>query len=100
MDREGSLWLAAMGNGLIRQLGRGDWLSWKKEDGLLNNTVWAIHQDNAGQTWVGSNGGVNVIDSHGKVTHSWSSHDGLWLPTRSIRSQRGQNGGNLRRHLP
>jgi ligand-binding sensor domain-containing protein len=51
-DREGSLWLAAMGNGLIRQLGRGDWLSWKKEDGLLNNTVWAIHQDNAGQTWI------------------------------------------------
>jgi diguanylate cyclase (GGDEF)-like protein len=58
-------------------LGRGDWLSWKKEDGLLNNTVWAIHQDNAGQTWIGSDGGVNVIDSHGKVTRSWSTHDGL-----------------------
>jgi len=77
VDREGSLWLGAMGNGLIRQLGRGDWLSWKTEDGLLNNTVWAIHRDKAGQTWIGSNGGVNVIDPHGKVTRSWSSRDGL-----------------------
>ena len=77
VDREGSLWLGAMGNGLIRQLGRGDWLSWKKEDGLLDNTIWAIHRDQAGQTWIGTNGGVNVIDPHGKVTRSWSSHDGL-----------------------
>ena len=77
VDRGGSLWLGAMGNGLIRQLGRGDWLSWKTEDGLLNNTVWAIHRDKAGQTWIGSNGGVNVVDPHGKVTRSWSSHNGL-----------------------
>jgi len=75
VDREGSLWLGALGNGLIRQLGRGDWLSWKKEDGLLNNTIWAIHQDHTGQTWIGSNGGVNVMDPHGKVTRSWGSHD-------------------------
>jgi ligand-binding sensor domain-containing protein len=77
VDREGSLWLGTEGGGLIRQLGRGQWLSWKKEDGLLHNTVWTVLRDSAGQAWVGSNSGLNLIDSTGTVTRSWTSHKGL-----------------------
>ncbi len=76
VDREGSLWLGTMGKGLIRQLGRGDWLSWTTQDGLLHNIVWAIHRDSVGQTWVGSSGGVNIIDPEGKVGFSWRGPNG------------------------
>jgi diguanylate cyclase (GGDEF)-like protein len=77
LDREGSLWLGTEGGGLIRRLGRGQWLSWKKADGLLHNTIWTVHRDSAGQAWVGSSGGLNLIDSSGNVTGSWTSHNGL-----------------------
>ncbi len=77
LDREGSLWLGTEGGGLIRQLGRGQWLSWRKEDGLLHNTVWTVLRDSAGQAWVGSNGGLNLIDASGNVIRSWTSHNGL-----------------------
>jgi len=36
LDREESLWLGTFGGGLTRRLGHGEWLSWKKEDGLVD----------------------------------------------------------------
>ncbi len=77
IDREGSLWLGLVGGGLVRRLGHGDWLSWKREDGILHNSVWAILHDGAGQTWVGSSGGLNLLDVNGEVMRSWTSRNGL-----------------------
>ena len=77
LDREESLWLGTSGGGLIRRLGHGEWLSWKKEDGLLHNSVWAIRGDRAGQEWVGTSGGLSIISPDGKVVRSWTSHNGL-----------------------
>jgi len=77
VDREGSLWLGAQGSGLLRQLGRGQWLSWKKEDGLPSNSVWAIHRDREGRIWVGSNGGLTELDASGQVLRTWDRRGGL-----------------------
>jgi len=77
LDHEGSLWLGTEGGGLIRQLGQEQWLSWKREDGLLNNNIWAVRRDRSGQAWVGSNGGLNLMDASGKVTGSWTSRNGM-----------------------
>jgi len=77
LDREGSLWLGAQGSGLLRQLGRGQWVSWKKEDGLPSNSVWAIHRDPSGRVWVGSNGGLTEFDASGEVLRNWNRRDGL-----------------------
>jgi diguanylate cyclase (GGDEF)-like protein len=76
-DREESLWLGTVGAGLVRSLGHGEWLSWKIEDGLLHNSVWAIQSSPSGQTWVGTGGGLNIIAPNGKVIRSWTSRNGL-----------------------
>jgi diguanylate cyclase (GGDEF)-like protein len=76
-DREDSLWLGTVGAGLVRSLGHGEWLSWKIEDGLLHNSVWAIQSSPSGRTWVGTGGGLNIIAPNGKVIRSWTSRNGL-----------------------
>ncbi len=77
VDREGSLWIGAEGGGVIRQLGRGQWISWKKEDGLPHNTVWALKRDRAGQLWVGTTGGLSLIGADGRIRRSWSKRSGM-----------------------
>ncbi len=62
VDREETLWLGTFGGGLVRRLGHGEWLSWKKEDGLLDNAIWSVLRNDAGQTWVGTSGGISILD--------------------------------------
>ncbi len=77
LDREESLWLGLVGGGLARRLGHGEWLSWKKEDGLLHNAVWAIQHDRGGHVWVGTSGGLSILGPDGRASHSWTSRNGL-----------------------
>jgi diguanylate cyclase (GGDEF)-like protein len=62
VDRGGSLWVGLFGGGLVRRLGHGEWLSWKKEDGLLGNAIWAVLHDPNGLVWVGTSRGLSLID--------------------------------------
>jgi diguanylate cyclase (GGDEF)-like protein len=77
LDRQESLWLGMLGGGLVRRLGHGEWLSWKKQDGLLNNSVWTVLHDGAGQLWVGTSGGLNIFGPDGKLAQSWTTRNGL-----------------------
>ena len=77
IDREDLLWMATDGGGLVRRLGHGDWTAWKKEDGLLRNSVWAVERGRNGDLWVGTNGGLTILDAAGNVTHSWTNRNGL-----------------------
>jgi diguanylate cyclase (GGDEF)-like protein len=77
LDREESLWLGTSGGGLIRRLGQGEWLSWKKEDGLVDNIIWAILVDRAGQVWVGTSSGLSILGPDGRVIRSSTSHNEL-----------------------
>ena len=77
LDRQESLWLGMLGGGLVRRLGHGEWLSWKKEDGLLNNSVWTVLHDGAGRLWVGTSGGLNIFSPDGKLIQSWTTRNGL-----------------------
>ena len=77
VDREDSLWIGTSGGGLIRRLGHGEWSSWKKEDGLLHDSIWATRHDLKGQLWVGSYGGLSILTAQGNVLGSWTSRKGL-----------------------
>jgi signal transduction histidine kinase/ligand-binding sensor domain-containing protein/ActR/RegA family two-component response regulator len=77
VDRDESLWIGAYGGGLIRRLGHGEWLSWRKEDGLLGNSVWPIIQDRLGQIWVGTTSGLNILDAKRKPVRAYSRENGL-----------------------
>jgi len=76
-DREESLWIGFLGAGLVRRLGHGEWLSWKKEDGLLHNGVWSVLHDHNGMLWVGTTAGISVFGPDGKLAHTWNTHNGL-----------------------
>jgi diguanylate cyclase (GGDEF)-like protein len=77
IDREELLWLGTDGGGLVRRLGHGEWTAWKKEDGLLRNSVWAVERGRDGKTWVGTNGGLNILDASGRVERTWTNRNGL-----------------------
>jgi diguanylate cyclase (GGDEF)-like protein len=77
VDREESLWIGLRGGGLVRRLGHGEWLSWKRADGLLNDSVWSVLHDRNGRLWVGTNGGLSVFAPDGGLAHSWTTHNGL-----------------------
>ena len=51
-DRFGYLWLAS-NDGLVRFDGR-DFRTWRTEDGLRDNSLWAVHVDARNQLWVGT----------------------------------------------
>ncbi len=77
VDRNETLWIGMRGGGLVRRLGQGEWLSWRKEDGLLNDSVWSVLHDRSDRLWVGTSGGLSIFDADGKLAHSWTTKNGL-----------------------
>jgi len=77
IDREELLWLGTDGGGLVRRLGHGEWTAWKREDGLLRNSVWSIEPGRDGNVWVGTNGGLSMLNASGEITRTWTNRDGL-----------------------
>ena len=77
IDREELLWLGTDGAGLVRRLGHGEWTAWKQEDRLLRNSVWAVEPRRDGSVWVGTNGGLNILNPAGEITRTWTNRDGL-----------------------
>jgi len=55
-DDYGNIWLSAYGKGLIRYTG-DQFTQFYSSEGLTSGLVWAIHQDKAGNYWVGESGG-------------------------------------------
>lgn len=77
LDRQENLWLGMLGGGLVRRFGHGEWLGWRKEDGLVNNGVWSILHADDGRLWVGTSGGLSIFGPDGKLAQSWTSSKGL-----------------------
>ncbi|MCU0359653.1 MAG: SpoIIE family protein phosphatase [Bacteroidia bacterium] len=60
-DREGNILLGTAGEGF--EVYSGDrFVSYSKENGMVNNQVWSICQDNTGKYWFGTSDGISVID--------------------------------------
>jgi signal transduction histidine kinase/ligand-binding sensor domain-containing protein len=77
VDQEGSVWLAIRGIGVARWLGYGEWESWNKASGLLNNTIWGIRRGLGGELWVGSSGGVSMLPREGTKWRNFTPREGL-----------------------
>lgn len=77
VDRQDSLWIGMRGGGLLRRLGQGQWISWRKSDGLLNDSVWSILHDHANRLWVGTSGGLSIFAPQGGLERTYSSRSGL-----------------------
>jgi len=61
-SRDGSLWIATLGSGLVRLSEGNRFQVWKVEQGLSSNRVLALAEDAAGQLWVASPQGLQRWD--------------------------------------
>ena len=76
-DREGSIWIGVMGDGVARWLGFQRWENWTPADGLSDETIWALRRDSRGALWAGTNNGVSVMEPSASRWRAWDEHDGL-----------------------
>ena len=67
-DREGSIWIATRGGGLLRWLGSEQWETWTTSQGLENDQVWSVARDRKGDLLVGTGAGLDRIHQ-GEVEH-------------------------------
>lgn len=75
-DVRGRLWIATMGGGL--NLLSGDETSFRRftiKEGLSNNTVYGILEDNRGDIWVSTNAGLNRISADDFKISVYGSND-------------------------
>ncbi len=60
-DRNGNFWFGSIGSGVYFYDGKS-FRNFTIKDGLLNNEVTCIHQDEAGDIWFGVSGGASRYD--------------------------------------
>ncbi len=71
VDREGSVWLGAVGHGLMRWVGKDEWEGYTTADGLSGNLVWGTVRDHQGRLWIATESGVDWIPAGGGDAREW-----------------------------
>ena len=73
---DGSLWVATMSDGLNQWMprdraeGREVFKKWSKADGLRSSTVYGLLEDDSGNLWVSTNGGISKLNyKSGEIRH-------------------------------
>jgi len=75
--KDGSLWIATTDKGiLITNQFTLNTEYFDESRGLINNEVWEIEENSRGEIWLGTRGGINIIDPE-KKTIKTISHDML-----------------------
>lgn len=77
-DSHGNIWAGTFGNGLViinSKTRQFNFLS--EKDGLENNTIYAILEDQKGLIWVSTNKGISSIDTTNKNISNYNYHNGV-----------------------
>jgi len=77
-DTSGIYWLASGGGGLIRwDRTAGTWAQFTRADGLSNNNLYAIYEDNNDQLWLSSDLGIMQFDKNTHRIQTYLEEDGI-----------------------
>ena len=95
MDRKGNIWFSE-GSGTGSSFGAGyfngtEKVSFTTAQGLCDNTVWSIYEDNKGTMWFGTPNGLSRYKD-GRFT-TFNVSDGL--PSRAVYQINGDDYGNI-----
>ena len=60
-DNRGHVWFGTDGAGLVHYDGSG-FMSFKKDDGIVGNRIFALAQDSLGSIWIGASSGLSQFD--------------------------------------
>ena len=58
VEAQDTLWMAVIGVGVLRQVGRDVWESFDEREGLESTSVWSFQPDGPDQLWVATGGGL------------------------------------------
>ncbi len=77
-DRAGTLWISSKGGGLVRYDRERDcFLVTNEQDGLPNNSVYALLEDNQGRFWISSDAGLTMWNRQENTFRTFTTDDGL-----------------------
>ncbi|MEM9686634.1 MAG: ATP-binding protein, partial [Bacteroidota bacterium] len=77
-DEENILWLATQGGGLIRlDPQNGDYRQFTTADGLSDNTIYAVYEDDYSKLWLPSNYGLMQFDKKNHKVNTYLKGDGI-----------------------
>lgn len=77
-DKEGIFWLGTKGEGLIRwDRKKNEFRQFTQREGLSNNMIYAVHEDDFGKLWLTSNYGLMCFDKENFETILFSTDNGL-----------------------
>ena len=78
IDSRGRLWCGGLGTGLnLLDRQSGVFRSYSRQDGLPDNVVYAIVEDQVGKLWISSNSGLSCFDADAEVFTKYDTSDGL-----------------------
>jgi signal transduction histidine kinase/ligand-binding sensor domain-containing protein len=77
-DRFGMLWVGTVGGGLTRYNSEtGTFTHYREQDGLVNDMVGGILEDDRGTLWITTANGLSRFDPHTESFKSYGADDGL-----------------------
>ncbi|MCP5047534.1 MAG: histidine kinase, partial [bacterium] len=77
-DRDGLVWLGIFGDGLVRfDPKKKIFRYFLEKDGLPNNVVYGILEDNNGYLWISTNNGLSRFDRRSGMFKNYTRKDGL-----------------------
>ena len=80
--KDGTLWLGSNGYGIYRRVidtksGKERFEGLTTDDGLANNAVKSIVEDEQGRLWITTNNGLSIFNPNTRTFNNYFEHDGL-----------------------
>jgi signal transduction histidine kinase/ligand-binding sensor domain-containing protein/DNA-binding response OmpR family regulator len=77
-DKNGNIWAGTFGGGLVMfQKNSSTPVIYNEKNGLFNNTIYKILEDQQGLIWVSTNKGISSIDPVSHKVQNFSYHNGV-----------------------
>jgi len=77
-NRSGVLWVCTQGGGLDKlNIASGTFTHYTEQDGLANDMVWDILEDDRGTLWIGTANGLSMFDPRTETFKTYDASDGL-----------------------
>lgn len=77
-DQSGNLWIGTFGGGLNQlEIATGTITQYTEEDGLPNNTIFGIKEDDDNHLWLSTNNGLSRFSIQNKTFRNYDASEGL-----------------------
>lgn len=78
LDKKGNVWIGTFGGGLNQlEISTGKIWHYTEQEGLPNNAVFGIQEDNQGNLWLSTNNGLSRFNPAMKVFRNYDITEGL-----------------------